>query len=58
MLLTKDHSLDLGRGTAVLKSDPGLGEQYIHTDYGLVCVLLILYVFCLCVRVCCIKCTF
>jgi len=34
MLLTKDHSLDLGRGTAVLRSDPGLGEQYIHTDYG------------------------
>ena len=29
MLLTKDHSWDLGRGTAVLRS-----EQYIHTDYG------------------------
>jgi hypothetical protein len=34
MLLTKHHSLDLGRGTAVLRSEPGLGEQYIHTDYG------------------------
>jgi hypothetical protein len=32
MLLTKDHSLDLGRGTAVLRSDPGLSDRYIHTD--------------------------
>jgi hypothetical protein len=34
MLVTKHHSIELGRGTAVLMSDPGLGEQYIHSDYG------------------------
>jgi len=34
MLVSKGHSLDLGRGTAVLRSDPGLGQQYMHTDFG------------------------
>jgi hypothetical protein len=32
MLVTKDHLLDLGRGTAALMSDAGLGQQYIHSD--------------------------
>jgi len=34
MLVTKDHSLDLGHGTAVLRSDPGLGQQYMHSNHG------------------------
>ena len=34
MLVTKHHSIELGRGTAVLMSDAGLGQQYIHTDFG------------------------
>jgi hypothetical protein len=34
MLVSKGHSLDLGHGTVVLRSDPGLGQQYMHTDFG------------------------